>query len=108
VPGTEDRFWYVRPYIDVTVRRFLVLVFASLVAGALAIVTFRRAVFGHAAPGASSAARHPPSDTPHSAGTAELAFVAPLAPGKALLGWTVRGISAVYHGSIQVELARGN
>ncbi len=45
---------------------------------------------------------------PPRARAAELAFLQPLSPGKPFKDWTVRGISAVFRGSIRVALDRGH
>ena len=50
----------------------------------------------------------PHRSRPPRAGAAELAFLAPVTPGKPFEGWRVQGISAVFRGSIRVALARGH
>lgn len=49
----------------------------------------------------------PPAKAPP-AGSAELALLAPVAPGSSFEGWTVRSVSKVHEGSIRIELDRGS
>jgi hypothetical protein len=65
-----------------------------------------------AAPPASSSVQEgapggAPRTTPSPAGPAELALVAPLAPGAELEGYTVKRIDAVFDGTVGVLLERG-
>ena len=57
-----------------------------------------------AAPTGSPARPSPPP----AAGSAELALVAPIAPGARFEGWMVRRVSSVHAGAIRIELERGS
>ncbi len=84
-----------------------------LLAGAVAgyAVSHERAPDGAARPPSSSvqegAPGGAPRTTPSPAGPAELALVAPLAPGAELEGYTVRRVDAVFDGTVGVVLERG-
>jgi hypothetical protein len=54
----------------------------------------------------SSVAIQPRRMPPPPAGSAELAVLAPIAPGSSFEGWKVAHISAVHHGAIRIDLER--
>lgn len=87
-------------------RKSLALALVALVGAVVALSgSWRPSFFGEATvPSGASVRRVPPPP----AGSAELALVAPLAPGSTFEGWTVRHVSGVHEGRIRIELERGS